>query len=126
MGAIPFRLFDGAWTFEKREQLRRRATAALESVWPGASASIVAAEVVAPPDIEDALGVTDGDLAGGEIAGDQMLGAGPWPEHTLPRTPVDGLYLAGSHLTAGAFATCAAGAAAAHALLADRARRWRP
>jgi phytoene dehydrogenase-like protein len=129
-GAIPFRLFDGAWTFEKRELLRRRALEALDLVWPGARASVVAAEVVAPPDIEDALGATDGDLNGGEIAGDQMLGAGVWsdlgPEHGLPRTPVDGLYLAGSNLTAGAFATCAAGAAAAHALLADRARRWLP
>ena len=74
LGAIPFRLFDGAWTFEKRELLRRRATDALDLVWPGASASVVACEVVAPPDIEDALGATDGDLHGGEIAGDQMLG----------------------------------------------------
>ncbi len=129
-GAIPFRLFDGAWTFEKRALLRRRALEALETVWPGTSASVVASEVVAPPDIEDALGATDGDLHGGEIAGDQMLGAGPWldlgPEQALPRTPIGGLYLAGSHLTAGAFATCAAGAAAAHALLTDRARRWLP
>jgi phytoene dehydrogenase-like protein len=128
LGAIPFRLFDGAWTFEKRALLRRHATEALEFVWPGASASIFASEVIAPPDIEDALGAMDGDLNGGEIAGDQMLGAGPWsdlgPDHTLPRTPIDGLYLAGSHLTAGAFATCAAGASAAHALLADRARGW--
>ena len=38
LGAIPFRLFDGAWTFEKRELLRRRATEALDAVWPGASA----------------------------------------------------------------------------------------
>jgi phytoene dehydrogenase-like protein len=126
LGAIPFRLFDGAWTFEKRELLRRRALDALDLVWPGASGNVVASEVVAPPDIEDALGAADGDLNGGEIAGDQMLGAGPWPEHTLPRTPIAGLYLAGSHLTAGAFATCAAGATAAHALLADRARRWLP
>jgi phytoene dehydrogenase-like protein len=124
LGAIPFRLFDGAWTFEKRALLRRRATEALDAVWPGASASIVASEVVAPPDIEDALGATDGDLHGGEIAGDQMLGEGPWPDRALPRTPIHGLYLAGSHLTAGAFATCAAGASAAHALLADRARGW--
>jgi len=124
LGAIPFRLFDGAWTFEKRELLRRRATEALELVWPGVSARIVASEVVAPPDIEDALGATDGDLNGGEIAGDQMLGTGPWPEHALPRTPIKGLYLAGSHLTAGAFATCAAGVSAATALLADRTRGW--
>ena len=120
--AIPFRPFDGAWTHEKRELLRRRAQDALESVWPGIGDSVVAAEVVVPPDIEDALGATDGDLTGGEIAGDQMLGLGPWADQALPRTPIKGLYLAGSHLTAGAFATCVAGAAAAEALIADRAR----
>ena len=122
LGAVPFRLFDGAWTREKRELLRRRALEAAELVWPGFADSVVAAEVVAPPDIEDALGVTDGDLNGGEIAADQTLGAEPWSEEALPRTPIAGLYLAGSYLTAGAFATCAAGAAAANALLADRAR----
>jgi len=125
LGAVPFRPFDGAWTHEKRELLRRRARDAAESVSPGFAERIVASEVIAPPDIEDALGATDADLAGGEIAGDQMLGMGPWDEPALPRTPIAGLYLAGSHLTAGAFATCAAGASAARALLADRAKGHR-
>jgi phytoene dehydrogenase-like protein len=122
LGAVPFRPFDGAWTHEKRELLRLRALEAAESVSPGFTDLVVGSDVVAPPDIEDALGATDADLAGGEIAGDQMLGMGPWDEPALPRTPIAGLYLAGSHLTAGAFATCAAGASAARALLADRAK----
>jgi phytoene dehydrogenase-like protein len=122
LGAVPFRLFDGAWTLEKRELLKARALDAAESVAPGFSALVVGAEVVAPPDIEDMLGATDGDLRGGEIAGDQMLGCGPWAEPALPRTPIAGLYLAGSHLTASAFASCVAGAAAAYALVADHAR----
>ena len=122
LGAVPFRLFDGAWTHEKRELLRRRTLGAVEAVIPGFSDRVLGSEVVAPPDIEDALGATDGDLLGGEIAGDQMLGTGPWAKPALPRTPIAGLYLAGSNLTASAFATCAAGAAAAHALIADRGR----
>ena len=122
LGAIPFRLFDGAWTFEKREVLRRRALEAAEAVAPGFSAAVVGSDVVAPPDIEDGLGATEGDLRGGEIAGDQMLGCDPWSRPALPRTPIAGLYLAGSHLTATAFASCVAGAAAASALLADNAR----
>jgi hypothetical protein len=35
-GAVPFRLFDGAWTREKRDVLRRQALAALEMAMPGA------------------------------------------------------------------------------------------
>ena len=120
LGAVPFRLFDGGWTYEKREFLRQRAIAAAEQVLPGFAAHVIASEVVAPPDIEDTLGATDGDLLGGEIAGDQMLSAGLWPEHALPRTPIAGLYLAGSHLSVGAIATCAAGASAARALIVDR------
>lgn len=121
LDAVPFRLFDGAWTFEKRELLRKQALRAAHALDPGFAERVVACEVVAPPDIEDGLGATEGDLAGGEVAPDQILGPGPWREPALPRTPVAGFYLAGSFLTAGAWATCAAGAAAARALLVDRA-----
>jgi phytoene dehydrogenase-like protein len=114
LGAIPFRLFDGAWTHEKRDTLRARALAAAESVLPGVSASVLAAEVVAPPDIESTLGATDGDLWGGEIASDQMLDFRPGP-----RNEMTGLYLGGPSSAAGPLGTCAAGMAAARALLAD-------
>ena len=120
LGAVPSRLFDGAWTHEKRELLRRRALAAAESVWPGFGAHVAGCEVVAPPDIEKALGATDGDLDGGELAGDQMLDCGPWHAPSLPRTPVRGLYLAGSFLAAGVAGSGVAGAMAARAVLADR------
>lgn len=114
LGAIPFRLFDGAWTHEKRDVLRALALAAAESVFPGVSASVLAAEVIAPPDIEEALGATDGDLWGGEIASDQMLNLRPGP-----RTEMAGLYLGGPSSAAGPLGTCAAGVAAACAVLAD-------
>jgi phytoene dehydrogenase-like protein len=117
LGAVPYRLFDGAWTREKREVLRKQALAALEIAMPGASAHVIAAVVIAPPDIEEALGATDGDLAGGELAADQL--SSPWPEHPFPRSPLKGLYLAGSRLAM--FSTCAAGAAAAKTVAADLA-----
>jgi len=119
LGAVPYRLFDGAWTREKREQLRRQAAAALETAMPGAGAQVVAADVIAPPDIEDALGATDGDLLGGELAADQLFGAGPWPDSPFPRCPLKGLYLAGSWLAMSG--TCAAGAAAARTVARDLA-----
>ena len=117
LGAVPFRLFDGAWTREKREILRAQALAALEIAIPGAGAHVLAAEVIVPPDIEEAIGATDGDLAGGEMAADQL--PGPWPEHPFPRCPLKGLYLAGSWLAMAG--TCAAGAAVARTVAADLA-----
>lgn len=119
LGAVPYRLFDGAWTREKRDMLRAQAMAALEAALPGASVHVIATEVIAPPDIEEALGATEGDLLGGELAADQLLSAGPWPEHPFPRCPLKGLYLAGSWLAMSG--TCTAGAAAARTVAADLA-----
>ncbi|MDE3114970.1 MAG: NAD(P)/FAD-dependent oxidoreductase [Pseudomonadota bacterium] len=119
LSAIPFRLFDGAWTHEKRALLRERALAAAERALPGVSARVLAAEVIVPPDIEAALGATEGDLMGGELAPDQMLGARPWLGFSAPRTPVRGLYLAGPSTPAGASSSLASGACAAGAVLAD-------
>lgn len=116
---IPYRLFDGAWTREKRDLLRDRAIAAAEAVLPGIGGRVLAAQVTVPPDMEEALGATEGDLVGGEIASDQMLGFRPWLDGTAPRTPVDGLYLAGPSTAAGVVASCASGVFAARAVLAD-------
>jgi phytoene dehydrogenase-like protein len=121
LGGIPHRLFDGAWTHEKREALRQRALAAVSCVLPGLGERVLAAQVIAPPDIEEALGCTEGDLLGGEIASDQMLGMRPWLDRAAPRTAIAGLYLAGSSTAAGVSATCASGAFAARAIIADLA-----
>ncbi len=116
-GAVPCRLFDGAWTRERRDMLKARALAALDMAWPGAGSAVCAAEVIVPADMEDRLGATQGDLDGGEIAPDQMLDLRGW--HGSPRTPVEGLYLGSGSAAAGPLGTCAAGAAAARAVLGD-------
>ncbi|MDE2111601.1 MAG: NAD(P)/FAD-dependent oxidoreductase [Alphaproteobacteria bacterium] len=119
LGAIPHAPFDGAWTHDKRDRLRDSALAALETILPGTAKHVTAAELIVPPDIENLLGVTAGDLAGGEIAADQMLGFRPFADCAGMRTPVEGLYLAGSSSALGPLTTCASGFAAARALLAD-------
>lgn len=119
LGAIPHNPFDGAWTHDKRNKLRDAALALIETALPGTSAKVRAAELIVPPDIESQLGLTEGDLAGGEHTGTQMLGFRPFPECSGSRTPVDGLYLAGASSALGPLATCASGVAAACAVLAD-------
>jgi phytoene dehydrogenase-like protein len=120
IGSIPHRLFDGAWTHEKRYTLRDRALAVLENAIPGTMARIRHVETIVPPDIEEQLGATEGDLWGGEIAADQMFDFRPGFATNSPRTPIDGLYLAGPSVSAGILASCVSGAAAALAVLADR------
>ncbi len=121
-GCIPYHLFDGPWTHDKRKALSDRAMAQIEAIWPGVASRVVAAELIVPPDIEEALGLSEGDLDGGEMAPDQMLRFRPFAECSGGRTPVEGLYLAGPSSTAGPLATCASGIVAARAVLTDLGR----
>jgi phytoene dehydrogenase-like protein len=123
LGCVPRHLFDGAWSNEKRAGLRDQALAQVEGVLPGTRARTVAADLIVPPDIEDALGVTEGDLDGGEIAPDQMFAQRGFPGRPGPRTPISGLYLGGHCAPIGTFGSCAAGFAAARAAMTDLATR---
>ncbi len=111
LSCIPARLFDGAWTDEKRALLLSRA---LERLAPLGLPRLLAAATIVPPDMEEALGLTGGDLDGGMLSPDQMLGFRPGP-----RTPVSRLYLAGPSSAAGPLGLGAAGLAAAVAVMTD-------
>jgi phytoene dehydrogenase-like protein len=115
LSAIPARLFDGDWTGARREALLGRALARLG---PLALPPLRAAATIVPPDMETALGLSGGDLDGGALAPDQMLGFRP-----AARTPVPGLYLAGPSSAAGPLGLGVAGIAAALALMADLSAR---
>lgn len=119
LAGIPYNPFDGPWTADKRESLQAKALAIVEEALPGTAAKVKASELILPPDIEARLGLTEGDLSGGDYAPAQMLGFRPFAECRGTRTPVDGLYLAGPSSTLAPLATCASGAAAARAVLAD-------
>jgi phytoene dehydrogenase-like protein len=120
LGAIAHRLFDGGWTRDKRDRLKARGLQILETALPGLSARVLAARLFVPPDMEAALGATGGDVWGGEIAADQMLGDRPGHGAVAPRTPLPGLYLAGGSTAAGLGASLASGAHAARAIIADK------
>jgi phytoene dehydrogenase-like protein len=119
LGGIPHSPFDGAWTHEKRNRLRDSALAIMNTMLPGTAGKVRAAELIVPPDIESQLGLSEGDLMGGELSPSQMLAFRPFPECRPPRTPVEGLYLAGPSSALGPLATCASGVAAARAVIAD-------
>jgi phytoene dehydrogenase-like protein len=72
------------------------------------------------------LGLTLGDLDGGELAPDQMLGFRPFPDWAPGRTPVAGLYLGGVSAAPSPFFTGLAGDRAARALLQDWKNPPRP
>ena len=116
LSAIPYRLFDGGWTPEKRTALAAQALVRIEKALPGTLATLRGVKIITPADMESALGVTSGDLDGGVLASDQMLALRPGPRTALP-----GFYLGGRSAQAGPLGTGAAGFAAAAALMADGA-----
>ncbi len=121
LGTVPYQLFDGAWTNEKRVALRERALAQIEAVLPGLSARVLAAELIVPPDIEEVLAITEGDLDGGEIAPDQMFAQRGFAQCDAGRTPISGLYVGGRSAPAGPLGSSLAGVVAARAVICDLA-----
>jgi phytoene dehydrogenase-like protein len=70
--------------------------------------------VLGPPDIEQRIGLTGGNIFQGEITPDQM-----WEQRLTPRTPVSGLYLCGAATHPGGSVIALNGRNAAMAVLAD-------
>ena len=67
-----------------------------------------------PPDIEERIGLTGGNIFQGECFPDQM-----WERRLSSRTPVDGLYLCGAATHPGGSVIGLNGRNAAMALLED-------
>jgi phytoene dehydrogenase-like protein len=78
-------------------------------------------QVVSPADIESILGMTGGNIFQGDITPDQIFTFRPVPGWSQYRTPVAGLYLAGSAAHPGGGVLGAPGHNAARAILEDLA-----
>lgn len=91
----PYDLKEG-WSGQARHDLERVVLDRLEDTFPGIRKSIVASEVLTPLDLETEYGCSGGHLFHGELALDQLLFMRPTPETSGYRTPIQGLYLAGS------------------------------
>jgi phytoene dehydrogenase-like protein len=76
-------------------------------------------QVMSPADIEAILGMTGGNIFQGDITPDQIFSFRPVPGWSQYRTPVGGLYLAGSAAHPGGGVLGAPGHNAAQAILED-------
>ncbi len=109
----PPKLADGPWTPEKRDQFGQTVVDKIERYSPGFKDLIVHMEVRTPQDIEDEIGLTEGNIFQGELTIDQLLFNRPFPGYAQYRMPVKNLYMCGSstHPGGGVSATCGANAA---------------
>lgn len=76
-----------------------------------------------PADIEQRVGMTDGNIRHLDMVLGQMLADRPLPGWSSYRTPIEGLYLCGAGTHPGGEVTGAPGHNAAHAVLAHRGER---
>jgi len=104
-----------------------RAIARMEAVAPGFTDSVLHRQVIGPHQMQQEYGLVGGNIFHGELSLGQMFHARPAAGYADFRTPVRGLYQAGSGTHGGGGVTGIPGRNAVHQILADRrAARWRP
>jgi phytoene dehydrogenase-like protein len=122
----PYTLADGGDWDEIRDEVADRAIAKLGEYFPNLPGSILARQVLAPPDLERLLGIWGGHALHGDMAFDQLFYLRPvrgWADY---RTPVRDLYLCGAGTHPGGGVTGANGRNCAREVLRDaRALRAR-
>ena len=109
----PYTLASGTWD-ERREEVADMAFAEIARFAPDILECVEARQVLAPPDIERAVGLSGGHIFQGECLPDQM-----WDRRFSPRTPMPGLYMCGASTHPGGSVMAINGRNAAMALLAD-------
>lgn len=118
----PYALRDGNWD-TMREPFADRCFALLDEYAPNFSRSVLARQVLAPPDLERVFGLTGGNIFQGAMTPGQLFSLRPVPGHAGYRTPVRGLYLCGAAAHPGGGVMGTPGYNAAREIL--RARRPR-
>jgi phytoene dehydrogenase-like protein len=115
-------LADGPWTPEKRDQFGMSVVDKIERYSPGFKDLIVHMEVRTPYDLENEIGLTEGNIFQGELTIDQLLFNRPFPGYSQYRMPVKNLYMCGSSTHPGGGVSAACGANAAREILRDLKR----
>jgi len=115
----PYRLAEGEWTPERRQAFGNTVIDAIARQSPDFRSLILHAEIRTPWDIENEVGLTEGNIFQGELTLDQLLFNRPIPGYAQYRSPVRGLYMCGSSTHPGGGVMGAPGANAARAILRD-------
>ena len=114
---FPYELAEGTWE-ERRDEIARHTLARYAEFAPNMADAVIAAQVLAPPDIEARFGLTGGHIFQGELVPEQAFDLRPVPGSTSYEGPIRGLYLCGSGAWPGGCVMGAPGHNAAHEAIA--------
>jgi phytoene dehydrogenase-like protein len=121
----PYVLADGEWDGQQRQAFGDTVIDTIARHSPDFKSLILHAEIRTPWDIENEVGLTEGNIFQGELTMDQLLFNRPIPGYAQYRSPVRGMYMCGSSTHPGGGVMGAPGANAARAVLRDL-RRMQP
>jgi phytoene dehydrogenase-like protein len=103
-----------------------RVLARLDAVAPGFTDSVLHRQVIGPHQMQEEYGLIGGNIFHGELSLGQMFHARPAAGYADLRTPIGGLYQAGSATHGGGGVTGIPGRNVVRQILADRrTERWR-
>ncbi|MEE4190865.1 MAG: NAD(P)/FAD-dependent oxidoreductase [Halieaceae bacterium] len=115
----PPKLADGPWTPEKRDAFGKTVIDKIARYSPDFKDLILDAEIRTPNEIDNEVGLTEGNIFQGELTFDQLLFNRPFPGYAQYRGPVQGMYMCGSGTHPGGGVMAAPGANAAREILMD-------
>jgi phytoene dehydrogenase-like protein len=115
----PPTLSTGEWTDADRDAFGQTVLNQIAEYSPNFKDLILHAEVRTPKDIENEVGLTEGNIFQGELSLEQILFNRPVPGYAQYRSPIAGLYLCGSSTHPGGGVMAAPGANAAREILSD-------
>jgi len=119
---VPVVPADGGWTPEKRDAFADTVLSTIEEHAPGFRDSIVDLETRTPHELENEVGLTEGNIFHGELTLDQLLFNRPLPGYAQYRGPVKRFYMCGSSTHPGGGVMGAPGYNAAREILMDLKR----
>ena len=114
----PAHLKDRSWA-DVRQEAGEKLIDLLSTYAPNLRDALIDWAVFTPEDIEERVGLTDGNIRHLDIIPQQVLDRRPLPRWSDYRTPVHGLYMCGSGTHPGGEVTGAPGHNAAHVILQD-------
>jgi len=122
---VPYRYADSPDQGEL-ENYADRVIARMETIAPGFTGSVLHRQVIGPNQMQQEYGLVGGNIFHGELSLGQMFHARPAAGYADLRTPVRGLYQAGSATHGGGGVTGIPGRNVVRQVRADqRADRWR-
>ena len=119
---VPPKIHGRDWTDQDRDGFKQTVIDQIARHSPNFKQLIRHVEVRTPRELENEVGLTEGNIFQGELTMDQLLFNRPFPGYAQYRGPVSGLYMCGSGTHPGGGVMAAPGANAAREILLDLRR----